>query len=186
MVTNKDPLKTKLKPRKLPLLVPVSIQKEIIKVWQEEDHEKLLMLSQEFGIEEGPQQFYELALGLARKYHIGFQESKPLGKWTDLAGLYLVVEIERLTADGKPGNGELWACYQLIKRQEWRDFMKMGKDLKKPKTKESGEALRKQYQRFKKYPVAAAGRDAFKLHELQNTLGEWESNLRDALRNPHP
>lgn len=188
MVTSqaKDPLKTKLKPRKLPLLVTEARQKEVVKSWVEEDHRRLLLLCEELGIEDSPHQFYELALMLARKHHIGFQESAPLGKWTDIAGAYLVVEIERLTADGKPGHGELWACYQLIKRPEWREFLGMGEDLKKPKTKDSGEALRKQYQRFKKTHFAAAMRAAFKLYDLQNNLGEWESNLRDVLRDPHP
>ncbi len=186
MVTTKDPLKTKLMLRRLPLLVAEARQREVVKSWVEEDHGKLLLLCEELGVEESPHQFYELALRLARKYHKAFQESAPLGKWTDIAGAYLVVEIERLTADGKPGHGELWACYQLIKRPEWREFLGMGDDLKKPKTKDSGEALRRQYQDFKKRPHAAAMRDAFKLYELQNNLGEWESNLRDVLRNPHP
>ena len=186
MVATKSILKTKLKPRRLPLLATEARQEEVIKSWVEEDHKKLLLLCQELGINESPHQFYELALKLARKHHIGFQESAPLVKWTDIAGAYLVVEIERLTADCKPGHSELWACYQLIKRPDWREFLGMGEDPKKPNTKDSGEALRKQHQRFKKNPFTAVARDAFKLYELQNDVGEWESNLRDVLRNPHP
>lgn len=179
-------LKTKLEPRRLPLLETESVKKEIVKSWEEEDYKKLILLCKELGIGQGPDQFYELALQLARKHHVGFQESTPRGKWTEIAGAYLVVEIERLTADRKPVRSELWACYQLIQRPEWIEFLGMGDDPRKPKTQDSGEALRKQYQRFKKSSLAAAARKSFKLCELQGDLSKWEAELRDVLRNTHP
>ena len=182
----KAPVKTKLRPRKLPLLLEEVDQLAVIKSWWDEDHEKLLLLSKELGIAEGPHQFYELALALARKYHFAFQESAPIGKWTDLAGAYLVVEVERLTADKRPGHSQLWACYQLIKRPEWSQFLGMGDDPSDPKTKDSGEALRKQYQRFKKSTYSKLLQKVFNIHESEGTVTEWASQLRDVLRNPHP
>jgi hypothetical protein len=179
-------LKTKLKPRKLPLLVDEPDQLTVIKHWRDEDHEKLLLLSNELGIAEGPYQFYELALALARKYHIAFQVSAPLGKWSDLAGAYLVVEVERLTANKRPGQSQLWACYQLIKRPEWSQFLGMGDNPRAPKTADSGEALRKQYQKFKMRPTSNLLRKVLRIHILENDLAQWESNLKDILRNPHP
>jgi len=186
MAASKGPLKTKLKPRHLPLLVSADEQLNVIRAWVKEDHDKLLLLCAEMGIDDGPSRFYDLSLALARKHHFAFQESRPLGKWTDIAGAYLVVEVERLTADSKPGHGELWACYQLIKRPEWREFLGMGDDPKDPQRADSGEALRRQYQRFKNRPVAGVGRDAYKLHEMQGNIQEWETDLREVLRNPHP
>lgn len=186
MATSKGPLKTKLKPRHLPLLVGVEKQLDVVQAWIKEDHDKLMLLCAEMGIEDGPNRFYDLSLALARKHHPAFQEAAPLGKWTDIAGLHLVVEVERLTADSKTGHRELWACYQLIKRAEWRDFLHMGDDPKDPKTKDSGEALRRQYQRFKKHPFARAWRDAYEFHVIQDNVPEWERKLIDALRNPHP
>lgn len=186
MAVSKGPLKTKLKPRHLPVLASAEEQLDVIRAWVKEDHDKLLLLCAEMGIDDGPNRFYDLSLALARKHHPAFQESAPLGKWTDVAGAYLVVEVERLTADSKPGHGELWACYQLIKRPEWREFLGMGDDLKAPQTKDSGEALRRQYQRFKKHPLAGVARDAYKLHEMQDNIREWETDLIDVLRNPHP
>lgn len=186
MATNKSPLKTKLKPRYLPLLAGAEKQLSVIREWENEDNGKLLLLCEEMGIDDGPRRFYKLSLALARKYHFAFQESRPLGKWTDTAGIYLVVEVERLTADSKPGHGELWACYQLIKRPEWMEFLGMGDDPKDPQTKDSGEALRKQYQRFKRGFWASIARDAYKLHEMQDNIPKWEADLKEALRNPHP
>jgi hypothetical protein len=179
MAASKEPLKTKLNRRRIPLLVDDAAQMEVIRTWEKEDHEKLLLLCAELNIAEGPNRFYDLSLALARKYHRAFQESAPLGKWTDIAGAYLVVEVERLTqADDKPGHGELWAAYQLIKRPEWRAFLGGSED--------PGEALRRQYQKFKKHPLASVARDAFKHHEMESDLAGWELSLKDVLRNPHP
>lgn len=175
MATKKGPLQTKLKPRYVPLLVSEAEQLEVINEWRKEDHEKLLLLCDEMGIAEGPLRFYELALALARKHYAGFQQAEPLTKWTDLTRGYLVVEIERLTAS--TGNVKS-AADALAKRPEWKSFLN--------RTRDGGEGLRVQYQRFKNHFWAAVSRDAFRLHVIQNNISEWESNLKDVLRNPHP
>ena len=65
MATSKGPLQTKLKPRRLPLLADTATQLNIVREWQDEDHAKLLLLCNEFGIKDSPDRFYRLALALA-------------------------------------------------------------------------------------------------------------------------
>ncbi|MDP1684981.1 hypothetical protein [Hydrogenophaga sp.] len=170
----------------MPFLASADDQKKARLAWEMEDHEKLLLLCAEMGIPHGPHCFYELSLALARKHHTAFKEALPLGKWTNLAGGYLVVEVERLTADLKPGHSALWACYQLIKRDEWRGFLGTGDDPKNPEREDPGGALRKQYYKFKKELWSEVMRDAFKFHEAQNTVPIWESQMREVLRRPNP
>ena len=162
-------------PRYLPLLVSEAEQIAVIQGWQTEDHEKLLLLCDELGIAHGQNRFYELALALARKHYAGFQQAAPLSKWTDLTRGYLVVEIERLMGEGLDAKA---AASVLALRTEWKAFLS--------NTRDGGEGLRVQYQRFKEARFAALIRDAFKRHEAENRLGEWDKNLPEVLKNPHP
>ena len=171
----KGPLHTKLDPRYLPLLVSEAEQIAVIQGWQTEDHDKLLLLCDELGIANGQNRFYELALALARKHYAGFQQAAPLSKWTDLTRGYLVVEIERLMGEGHDAKA---AASVLALRPEWKAFLS--------NTRDGGEGLRAQYQKFKEARFAAVMRDAFKTKEIQNTLDEWHENLLEALKNPHP
>ena len=181
MAANKGPLATRLEPRRLPWLADEATQLKTIDKWAQEDHDKLLLLCDEFGIADGPHRFYKLALALAREHRLGFQERKPVGKWTELTSGYLVVEVERLTKapNRKPGHTPKWAAQQLAKRLEWRAFL--GGNWLDP-----AEALRGRYHRFKGDRWARIARDAFKYHEYLGTISEWEMKLRDALRHPHP
>ena len=147
---------------------------EIVEGWRNEDCEKLLLLCDAMGIADGPQRFYDLSLALARKHYAGFQQAAPLSKWTDLTRGYLVVEIERLTAQGHDAKA---AAAVLARRPEWKSFSRTGS---------GGEGLRVQYQDFKDDRWAKLMRDAFKLHVHQNTLAEWHEDLREALQAPHP
>lgn len=175
MAANKGPLKTKLKPRHLPLLASAEEQLKVIRSWDKEDHDKLLLLCAEMGIDDGPSRFYDLALALARRQYAGFQQDPPLKKWTDITRGYLVVEVERLTAGGLDVTA---AAGVLAERPEWKAFLS--------KTRDGGEGLRVQYQNFKESRFAAVMRDAFKYDEIENTLDEWHENLLEALENPHP
>ena len=178
MATKKGPLHTKVERRALPIFADKERQLAVIRGWMDEDHKKLLLLCDELGVVDGPMRFYDLALALARKYCVGFQEQTPPGKWTVLARCYLVVEVERLTKDKakNPGHTVSWAADVLANRPEWRDFLG-GKD--------PGEALRVQYQAFKNDRWAKTFRKAFKWHVHEDTLAEWHTNLQDVLRNPH-
>ena len=175
MATKKGPLKTKLKPRYLPFFVSDEEQLKIIRSWDREDHDKLLLLCADMGIEDGPSRFYDLALALARILHSGFQQAAPLSKWTDVTRGFLVVEVERLTVAGLDVTA---AAGVLAGRPEWKAFLN--------KTRDGGEGLRVQYQKFKQARFAAVMRDAFKCSENKNTLDEWHENLLEALKNPHP
>ena len=175
------PLRTRIEPRRLPLFVDETRQLEVVCQWMEEDHQKLLLLCDEMGVPEGPDRFYQLSLELARKHCIGFQERIPQSKWTLVTRGCLVVEIERLTADRRkqPGHTVTWAADILSRRDEWAEFL--GGKGERP-----DEALRVQYQKFKRDPFAKIWRKAFKWHEYSDTLSEWETLLLDALRKPHP
>lgn len=175
MTTKKGLLQTKVKPRLLPLLASEAEQLAVIDGWRREDHAKLLLLCEVMGIADGPRRFYKLSLALARKQYPGFQQAAPLTKWTDVTRGYLVVEIERLTADGQDAKS---AAGTLALRPEWKSFLS--------KTREGGEGLRKQYQAFKDDRWAAVMRKAFKMNVHQNTLTKWHEELLDALQNPHP
>ena len=175
MATNKGPLKTKLKPRHLPLLASDEEQLHLNRTWDREDHDKLLLLCAEMGIDDGPSRFYDLALALARKQYAGFQQAAPLIKWTDVTRGFLVVEIERLVGEGHDAKA---AAGVVALRPEWKAFLS--------NTRDGGEGLRVQYQKFKDDRFAAVMRDAFKYCEIENTLDEWHLYLLEALKKPHP
>ncbi len=174
MAAKRGPLETKLKPRFLPLLVSEAEQLKVIEGWRNEDHEKLLLLCKEMGIADTPHRFYDLSLALARKHYAGFQQVEPSSKWTDLTRGYLVVEIERLTAEGHDAKA---AARMLAGRPEWKSFSRAGR---------GGEGLRVQYQDFKNSRWAAVLRAAFRLYEYQDRLSEWHDDLLEALHEPHP
>jgi hypothetical protein len=174
MAAKKGPLETKLKPRLLPLLVSEAEQLKVIEGWRNEDYEKLLLLCDVMGIADTPHRFFDLSLALARKHYAGFQQVGPSSKWTDLTRGYLVVEIERLTAEGHDAKA---AARMLAGRPEWKSFSRAGR---------GGEGLRVQYQDFKNDRWASVMRDAFRLYEYQDRLSEWNDNLVSALEKPHP
>ena len=180
MAAKNGPLHTKLEPRFLPLLADDAGQLEVIRNWQAEDHAKLLLLCDEFGIEDAPDRFHRLSLALARKHCIGFQQRTPKGKWTTLTHGYLVVEVERLTSDKRkhPGHTVAWAAEVLSRRPEWVEFTGGARTNR-------AEALRVQYQAAKLQPWSKVIRKAYKWHHHHNTLPEWESDMVDALRKPH-
>jgi hypothetical protein len=82
MAHKKDPLQTKLEPRYLPLIGGAEFRAEVIREWVDEDHAKLLLLAEKMGVAASEHMFYQLALALARKHCIGFQQRSPTGKWT--------------------------------------------------------------------------------------------------------
>ena len=180
MTAKKSPLRTRLEPRRLSLLADEPERLENFRKWAEEDYEKLLLLRDEIGVPAGPQQFYLLALELARKHIIGFQQRSPQGKWNGVTRGYLVVEIERLTVDRRtqPGHTVAWAADVLSRREEWAFFLG-------GKGEDRGEALRVQYQQYKREPAANAFRYAFKFRQHEGKISEWEIDLRHVLRSPH-
>ena len=187
MAAKKDPLRTKVEPRYVPLLGGEEHREEVFRRWVDEDHEKLMLLADEMRIPNDERRLYALALALARKHCIGFQQRVPRGKWTKLTLGFLVVEIERLTDDKRkiPGHTVTWAAGVLAGRPEWKKFLRGNKNPGEALC-DPGEALRVQYQWFYRNRGATVFRGAFNLHELNNTLEEWDARVREALLDPHP
>jgi hypothetical protein len=180
MASTKGPLQTKLEPRYLPLIGSDEARGQVIDKWVSEDHAKLLLLAEEMGIAFSEHMFYQLALALARKHCIGFQQRSPTGKWTELTRSCLVVEIERLTANRRrvPGHTVTWAAKVLSTRPEWAEFLDGAGD--------AAESLRVQYQKHKKSRMAALCRDAFRMHRHEGTIEAWDELVLSALQSPHP
>lgn len=155
-----------------------------IKEWVDDDHGKLLMLCKHYGIKEDVGMFYQLALTLAREIYPEPKKRGRKSKWTILIKGVLVVEVERLMRPDDPAYGVEWACTQLSKREPWASFIEK---------KESGtlapdptEALRQTYYDFRNDPWANISRDAFRMHEHERTITEWDKRVGDSVRNPHP
>ncbi len=151
--------------------------------WAAEDHEKLFMLGQQRGIKAGPDMFYQLALELARELHPEAKKRGRKSKWTELSKGVLVVEVERLVIPNDPSHGIEWACTQLAKREPWVSFIEATEgELSSPAP---AKALRQIYFEFRTHRWSAAFRDAFKYHQHEGRLAEWENLVIDAVNNPH-
>jgi hypothetical protein len=157
----------------------------VTKRWAQEDMEKLLLLCDHYEIERGPTMFAELALSLAEEYVPAFREYKAHRptKWTDLNKGALVVEIERRVTND-PTRGVKWAAAQVAKEEPWRSFLEVREG--EETYPDPGEALRKVYYGFRGNKWAMVMRDAFKLHKVKGTLNEWDAQVVDYVRNPHP
>lgn len=152
--------------------------------WAAEDHEKLILLCQQHGIKAGPHMFYTLALELARELHPEPKKRGRKSKWTEQNKGMLVAEIERLVTPNDSSHGIEWACTQLAKREPWASFI----DAKEGGLSDPApaKALRKIYFESRNHMWAAICRDAFKFHEHEDTLAEWESLVSDSVNNLHP
>lgn len=165
-------------PRIIGLLMSDDDAKENHAKWAEEDMQNLLLLCEHFGISNGPDQFYFLALALAREVVPCFQEKTKEGrprKWDDYALGLLAVEIERITDTGITLDN---AAKALATRKPWDSFLEkwdygnsfsLGAD--------PDEAIKTAYKSARKRIFTNVARDAFKWHELQGTVDEWESNV---------
>jgi hypothetical protein len=155
-----------------------------LKKYSEEDRAKLLLLCRHYGIQASPIMFYELALALAREIYPEPKKRGRKSKWTALNKGALVVEVERLTRPDDPAHGVEWACKQLSKRELWASFLeaKEGDTLGPDPT----EALRQIYFAFRGDKWASVSRDAFRMYENEGAITEWEKQVSDFVRNPHP
>lgn len=149
-----------------------------------EDHSKLLLLCEHYDIQARSSMFYELALALAREIYPEPRKRGRKSKWTELNQGALVVEVERLANPDDPAHGVERACEQLSRREPWKSFLESKEsELTSP---DPAEALRKVYYDFRADEWAAVMRDAFKWHKHQGTIGEWEMEAADFVRNPNP
>ena len=170
--------------RTIGLLADEAYLKKEVEKWVGDDHSKLLMLCRQYEIKNSPTMFYELALALARKLYPEPKKSGRKSKWTLLNKGALVVEVERLVIPGDPSHGVEWACKQLAKREPWLSFI----DAKGEGTlgPDPTEVLRRIYFDFRSDKWAKISRDAFKMYQHEEAIEEWESQVCDFVRNPHP
>ena len=162
--------------RKLGLLMDETARQKRAAEWAKEDHDKLLMLCQHYGIQDG--NLYGLALSLARELYPERKRSGAKVKWTDLSKGALVVEIERLVKPDDPMHGATWAAKELSTKEPWKSFLKLSED--------PAEVLRREYYDFRDAKRADAMRDAFKMHEHAGRITEWDEQVTDFVRKPHP
>src|SRR5262245_55300052 len=88
--------------RRVGILMNEAELRSLVENWTDDDHAKLLILCDRYGIQHGPLMFYQLSLALARELYPEPKVSGAKRKWTFLNQGALVVEIERLI---KPGHG---------------------------------------------------------------------------------
>jgi hypothetical protein len=163
------------------LVSPTGVAETIGKL-ADEEHSKLLLLCEHYGIETSPQMFYLLALELAREL---FPERKKRGrktKWNALNCGILVAEVERVKRDDKT-HGVEWACKQLAKREPWRSLLEAKETVNS--TPDPAEALRKIYYEFRNEKWATIFRDAFAIHNQRGDIAEWERKVTQYVKNPH-
>src|SRR4030095_3316487 len=163
--------------RRIGLLATDADRERLCKQWSDEDYSKLLLLCQHYRIPEDPNMFRALALALARELYPEPKKRGRKAKWTTLNQGALVVEIERLVGPDGPAHGVHWAAQQLANREPWKSFLeKKESDATNP---DPAEALRQMYYAFKDDRWADVSRHAFKFHEHQGTIAEWESDVTD-------
>lgn len=150
----------------------------------EEDHSKLLLLCRRYGIQASPVMFYELALALARELYPEPKKRGRKSKWTMLNKGALVVEIERLAKPDDPAHGVEWACKQVAKREPWKSFLEVKEST--GTNPDPAESLRKVYYDFRTDKCAVVMRKAFNWHEWEGGIEEWEKQVIDFVKNPHP
>lgn len=157
---------------------------DTIKKHVDEDYAKLLLLCKQYGIERGEPMFFQLSLALAREIYPEPKKRGRKSKWTDLNKGALVVEVERLVNADNPAHGVAWACNQLSRREPWKSFIEVKSgDASSP---DSAEALRHIYFDFRENRWAEVSRNAFRRYEAEDCVLEWEREVDDFVRNPHP
>jgi hypothetical protein len=140
--------------------------------WAEEDHQKLLLLCEHYGIATTPISaftFYYLTMRLARDFVPGFQDEQPKGrksKWHPGNMGALVVEVERLVHPGDDFHGVSWAAGILAKKEPWKSFLADSED--------RAALISRLYYEFKDDRFAKISRDAFRYDELTGNLEGWE------------
>ena len=179
---NLDPLSTRIEPREISLLTSEEERKQTYQKWTEEDHSKLVLLCERYQIKESASMFYQLALALAREHVKGFKTKRVhKKKWTIRNGSILVVEIERLAPSNDPNRDITQAAGQLAQKEPWLTFLKNDKKEDGFVNPEPGEPLRIAYYNFNKSRWAETYRKAFLWHVHQNTIDEWNEEIKDIL-----
>lgn len=169
----KGPLLEPLPPLHLGLLTHGDENAEKIAARVKLEYEKLELLAEHLNIKPGPSRWYQLSLELARQLVPGLNEAKPKGrpkKWGMVEKGALVVEIERRTSTGM---NQEEAARAIAKLEPWASFVARWAPGKATTGSDPAEALLAEYKSARKHFFAEVAWDAFRFHEHEGTLDEW-------------
>ena len=172
------PLNNFREPRRLGLLASEEDKSERYVAWATEDFENLNLLCAHFGLSDGPDKYYLLALRLASEAVPCFQEKSKEGrpkKWTEFELGVLAVETERITTTGV---SRICAAAILARRAPWKGFLEgWGNEGINSIGKDPAAALMTAYKSAKAARFTSVVRGAFKYHEANNTISEWDKTV---------
>lgn len=158
--------------RRVGLLLSEEEKNKQLREWAEEDRLKLVRLAREvYDIPDGPEQFYLLALALARIQHPGKNKVGRPSKWNSFNQGIVVAEVERLL---KGRDNLKSACFKISGKEPWKSFL--------AGDKAPDQALLRVYHNFREDPRADAARYAFKFCELTGGLEEWDRHVNSLVK----
>lgn len=140
---------------------------------------KLHLLLQEYEIQEDKNRWFKLAMLLAIEHEAGFQIYNKRGRkvdWSDETTGVLVVEVERLRAQGKASIVE--AARQLSRKADWKTFLRRSEF----EPVNAVETLRARYTKRRSSPAAKRARQLYEQIKTR-PAGEaaWEQHVTDTI-----
>lgn len=107
--------------RRVPLLASDEHLAKLAILWAEEDTQKLLELCKIFEISEGPNQWFNLALALAREHYPTPDKRGAKNKWDPTVRALLIAEVKRkLSQPSGNDKSVAWACGRLAMQEPWK------------------------------------------------------------------
>ena len=172
-----DALNTHMKPRVIGLLMSEADVQNKCAEWAFEDMKNLELLCEHFQIEDGPHRYINLALALAREvvpcFRIKAKEGRTR-KWDDYALGILAVELERIVATGTTVNA---ASKILATKKPWSTFVESWDAGNNHFGAAPADALITAYKAAKMRKHTSVARDAFKYHEMNASIQEWDDEV---------
>ena len=153
--------------------------------WTLDDHDMLPGLCRRYGIPDGPTQWYELALALARELAPKVRGRRD--KWSRWIDGILVVEIERLVQLGSRRRSAAWATRELAERRPWLDFLTRvdaDPENRDEAPQDPAESLRRRYSHVRHTRLADLFRAEFDRCEREGRVAEWDARVLATLRDP--
>ena len=166
-----------LPPLPLGLLMNDSERRKTIATHTVLELQKLKMLTEHYGLEQG--NFLGLSLALAGEFIDGFKESKPRGrprKWEPVILGFLFVDVKREIKNLGSTNKQISiAAGKVAKITYWADFL--DKVVSVGISPDPGEAIRKAYYRAKKETWSHIAWGAYCYHRKMGTESDWDERV---------
>lgn len=157
------------------LMTDAEIQ-ERIRERVSEEYRRMLMLAESLGIRNPEQDWYAVALELARRYipelKTNKNEWRPT-KWGMFETAMLCGEFLRVTTERGVNTTE--AANILSTQEPWKSFVERWGDGANHYGADPAEALRTQYKKAKKTPHHKLGEGAFRGCMATGGIEEWEA-----------